>query len=233
MPIPPNPVTGRRRSAWGRVLVGIERGLLACGVLALSLQAAACASATATQHAARTEFERQLAVRLAAEQHDLSDWDATRIQRFEASRSQPVAPLARLEIPDAAVSVMVLDGTDDWTLNRAVGRIEGTAPVDGTGNLGIAGHRDGIFRGLRHLQVGDVMTLTSLEGIHRYRVESLRIVKPSEVEVLDPTPHASLTLVTCYPFYFVGDAPDRFIVHARRVGFEAHPDAASPHLAAR
>ena len=228
----PNSVNPKR-SGWYPVLAWLERCLIVCGVVGISLYAAACASATATQHAARSAFERQLDARLRAETHDLSEWDATRVARFEAALDHPVSPLARLEIPEAGVSVMVLEGTDDWTLNRAVGRIEGTADIDVQGNLGIAGHRDGIFRGLRHLQLGDALTLTSLQGIHRYEVESLRVVRPSDVEVLDPTPHASLTLVTCYPFYFVGDAPERFIVHARRVGFRAHAPQAAPHLAAR
>jgi sortase A len=112
------------------------------------------------------------------------------------------------------------EGTDDWTLNRAVGRIEGTARPGEPGNLGIAGHRDGFFRGLRHTEVGDEIRLTTLDGVGRYRVVELAVVEPESVAVLAPTADPTITLVTCHPFSYVGDAPRRFIVHARRVSFE-------------
>ena len=112
-------------------------------------------------------------------------------------------------------------GTDKRTLDRAVGRIEGTAQPGEPGNMGIAGHRDGFFRGLRKLEVGDEIIFTTLEGVAHYEVTSLRVVKPEAVEVLDPTEQPVLTLVTCYPFYYVGDAPNRFIVAARRVRYDA------------
>jgi sortase A len=221
------------RSAWRRGLLVLERVLTVVGVLLLGLYAAACAEAGATQRAAGRSFDRALASRLALEQHDQSEWAPGRVERFEMARLVPVAPLGRLEIPAAGVSVMVLEGTEESVLDRAVGRIEGTARLGEVGNLGIAGHRDGIFRGLRHLEVGDTLTLTSLDGSSHYVVDTLRVVAPRDVEVLDPTPHKSLTLVTCYPFYFVGDAPRRFIVHAREVRFEPWSDTNLPHLAAR
>ena len=126
-----------------------------------------------------------------------------------------------LDVPEAAVSVMVLDGTDEITLNRAVGHIEGTANPGEHGNVGIAGHRDSFFRGLRKLEVGDEIVFTTLEGRSHFEVTRLEVVKPEAVEVLDPTEHPTLTLVTCYPFYFVGDAPSRYIVSARQVRHEA------------
>ena len=109
---------------------------------------------------------------------------------------------------------MVLDGTDELSLTRAVGHIEGTARPGSPGNVGIAGHRDSFFRGLRHLEVGDALSLTTLDGVTHYEVENLDVVEPTAVEVLDPTDYDALTLVTCYPFYFVGSAPERFIVRA-------------------
>jgi sortase A len=113
--------------------------------------------------------------------------------------------------------VPVLEGTDELTLNRAVGHIEDTARPGVDGNAGIAGHRDGFFRGLMNLVAGDAIELESLDGTESYRIERTWIVNPDDVSVLDPTPGRSLTLVTCYPFYFIGSAPQRYIVRAVRV----------------
>ena len=110
----------------------------------------------------------------------------------------------------------VLEGTDDWTLNRAAGHIADTAAPGSEGNSGIAAHRDGFFRSLKDVRVGDLLELETLRGIARYRIERTWIVEPEDVSVLDPTPGAAVTLVTCYPFYFVGSAPQRYIVRAVR-----------------
>ena len=117
----------------------------------------------------------------------------------------------------------MFEGTDDLALNRGVGWIAGTArPGEaGNGNIGIAGHRDGFFRGFKDILLGDEVELSTLEGVSFYAVDSIEIVSPDNVTVLRPRGVPSLTLVTCYPFYFVGDAPQRFIVHAtlkRQVG---------------
>lgn len=125
--------------------------------------------------------------------------------------------LGRMEIPRLGVSVIVADGTDERTLRRAGGHIPGTSFPGRGGNIGIAGHRDTLFRPLRNIRENDVITLTTLAGEYRYRVMSTEIVSPSDVTVLQPDGHEVLTLVTCYPFYFVGPAPDRFIVRAERV----------------
>ena len=114
----------------------------------------------------------------------------------------------------------VLPGTDDATLDRGLGHIEDTALPGGVGNAGIAGHRDGFFRGLKDILPGDTIELDTLDRKEIYRVERTWIVDPSDVSVLDPTPAAAITLVTCYPFYFVGSAPQRFIVRAVRVDGE-------------
>ena len=108
----------------------------------------------------------------------------------------------------------MLPGTDDFVLNRAVGYIEGTALPGKDGNSGIAGHRDGFFRGLKDIAAGDAIELETLDSRQQYRVERTWVVDPEDVSVLDPTPIRSLTLVTCYPFYFIGPAPQRFIVRA-------------------
>jgi sortase A len=119
-----------------------------------------------------------------------------------------------LRIPGIKLEVPVLAGTDDWTLNRAVGHIEETAMPGADGNSGIAGHRDGFFRGLKDVHVGDELVLQTRGADERYLVERIWVVDPEDVSVLDPTPTRALTLVTCYPFYFVGPAPQRFIVRA-------------------
>jgi len=128
--------------------------------------------------------------------------------------------MAVLRIPRLRLEVAVLPGTDDATLDRGLGHIDDTALPGADGNSGIAGHRDGFFRGLKDILPGDTIEIDTLDRKQVYRVERAWIVEPSDVSVLDPTPSASLTLVTCYPFYFVGSAPQRFIVRAVRVGSE-------------
>ena len=112
----------------------------------------------------------------------------------------------------------MLPGTDDFTLNRAVGHIEDTAMPGTDGNSGIAGHRDGFFRGLKDVGPGDAIELETLRGKEVYHVERVWVVYPEDVSVLDATPTRSLTLVTCYPFYHVGPAPQRYIVRAVNAG---------------
>jgi sortase A len=125
--------------------------------------------------------------------------------------------IGRLEIPRLAVSVMVVEGINHSILRRAAGHIPGTSLPGQPGNVGISAHRDTFFRPLRNIRENDVITLTTLLGEFHYRVVSTRIVDPREVAVLKPGAGETLTLVTCYPFYFVGPAPDRFIVHAERI----------------
>jgi sortase A len=125
--------------------------------------------------------------------------------------------VGRLVIPRVGVSVMVVEGVDDKDLSRAAGHIPGTALPGEPGNVGIAAHRDTFFRPLRSISRNDAITLSTVEGSYRYKVVSTRIVKPKDVQVLAPTADDTLTLVTCYPFSFIGSAPDRFIVKAQRV----------------
>jgi sortase A len=126
-------------------------------------------------------------------------------------------PLAELSIPRIGLSAVVLQGSDEHTLRQGAGHIE-TTPLPGeSGNVAIAGHRDSFFRPLRNVQVGDDIWLNTPNSPVHYRVSSFRVVDPTEVSVIQPTDDAVLTLVTCYPFYFVGSAPDRFIVRASLV----------------
>jgi len=125
--------------------------------------------------------------------------------------------IGRIEIQRLEVSVIVMEGVDKITLRRAVGHIPGTGLPGQPGNVGLAGHRDTFFRPLRNIHNNDIITLTTLRGEYRYRVVSTRVVAPREVSVLKPNGNEILTLVTCYPFYFVGSAPNRFIVRAERI----------------
>ena len=129
----------------------------------------------------------------------------------------PDGLIGRLEIPHLELSVVVLEGTRSKTLRRAVGHISGTALPGHAGNVGIAGHRDTFFRPLRNIQPDDLITFTTPRGEYRYRVVSTKVVSPDNVAVLNSDGNEVLTLVTCYPFYYVGPAPDRFIVRATRI----------------
>jgi sortase A len=146
---------------------------------------------------------------------DMSAWDKERVRAYKKSlSSQTGAPIAVLQIPRIHLTVPLLDGTDDLTLNHAAGRIAGTAGPGEQGNIGIAGHRDGFFRGLKDVRLGDAIELRTSKGTDKYVVDQIRIVTPDDVSVLRPRPAPSLTLVTCYPFYFIGSAPRRYIVMA-------------------
>lgn len=125
--------------------------------------------------------------------------------------------IGRIGISRLGISVMVMEGDSEATLQLAAGHIAGTALPGQPGNVGIAGHRDSFFRPLRNIREGDIVTLTTPGGEFRYSVASTRIVRPDDVSVLDSDSREILTLVTCYPFYFVGPAPDRFIVRAERI----------------
>ena len=128
-------------------------------------------------------------------------------------------PLGRLEIPRLGLSVMVAEGIQASVLRKAVGHLPGTPLPGPSGNVAVAGHRDRHFRPLKDVAPGDEVLLTTPDGTFRYRVEWTRIVDPQDVHVLDATEEPTLTLVTCYPFYYVGNAPDRFIVRAHQIGW--------------
>jgi sortase A len=131
-----------------------------------------------------------------------------------AGRVEPGALIGRIEIPRLAVSAVVFAGSDAETLDRAVGHVPGTALPGAPGNVGLAGHRDTFFRRLKNVRPDDEVVITTLNGTFRYRVEGTRVVEPTDVWVLDPTPAPALTLITCYPFTYLGSAPQRFIVRA-------------------
>lgn len=148
---------------------------------------------------------------------DLSSWSESRITAYRQAALSGGAPEAILRIPSLDLEVPVYAGTAERNLNRGAGRIEGTAPAGSGGNVGIAAHRDGFFRPLKDIRLGDTLYLDTPRTRTEYRVTFTKIVEPYAVEVLNDTPQAAVTLVTCYPFYYVGAAPKRFIVRAEVV----------------
>jgi len=146
-------------------------------------------------------------------------WDGQRILAYKKSLGVKMTPtLAVLRMPAVGIEAPVLEGTSDAAMNRGVGHIEGSALPGESGNVGIAGHRDGFFRALKDVKVGEVVELERQTGAgikrDEYRVERISVVDPSDVSVMAATNDATLTMVTCYPFYFVGSAPQRFVVQA-------------------
>lgn len=219
-------IAKQTRNAW----TWIERVLLVSGLALLvaygaarlegyfSSQAALQRISTAT--GLSTPASENATEEIAPSGTDFSLWDAHRVRAYRQDLKSTTAPLAVLRISKIGLTAPMLDGTDALTLNHGLGRISGTAQPGGLGNLGIAGHRDGFFRGLKELGPGDTIDLTTPNGIDHYVVDQIEIVKPNDVHVLGPRATPSLTLVTCYPFYFIGSAPQRYIVHASHTGFE-------------
>jgi sortase A len=146
---------------------------------------------------------------------DLSLWSTKRIHAYTSSLALKLdRPLAVLSIPKLRLTAPVFEGTDSLTLNRGLGRIGGTAAPGEEGNIGIAGHRDGFFRPLKSIAPGDAIELATARGLDVYIVDRINITDPADVRVLESRSRAELTLVTCYPFNFIGSAPKRYIVQA-------------------
>jgi sortase A len=135
-------------------------------------------------------------------------------------RPSPNALIGRLSIPRLHLSAMVREGVDRKTLKLAVGHIPATALPWQAGNVGVAGHRDTFFRGLKDVKTGDEIRFSTLSGDFQYVVESLTVVEPDNAGALAPSSDNVLTMVTCYPFYYVGDAPRRFVVRARQASLQ-------------
>jgi sortase A len=183
------------------LLVLLKRLLLIAGIGTLTYAGVLAAESYATQHYEALKFDRAL-------------------HQPEVFRNvTPVggAPIGRLSIPTVRISAIVLEGDDSATLNAAPGHIPGTALPWEKGNVAIAGHRDTFFRNLETIHTGDSITLMTLRGTYDYQVESTQVVDPSQTEVLKASATPILTLVTCYPFHFIGPAPKRFIVRSHLV----------------
>jgi sortase A len=212
------------RSTITRTLSGFERILALSGLLLILAYLTVGIYRAVYSRATIRAFWRDQAVtssqpgssfRRNAEIPDFRLWSPQRIKAYQASLIANIpSPLGDLTVPSLRIEVPVLEGTDELTLNRGVGHIDGTPLPGEGGNIGVAGHRDGFFRGLKDIRVGDSVDLYTQHGNTRYVVDEIRIVPPEDVSVLGPRSRPSITLVTCYPFYFVGSAPLRYIVHA-------------------
>jgi len=181
----------------------VQRAFFACAVLLLGYSGLVLLDTWAFQRRESMDLDRML--------HD----------RRTASAGAPAAAtdglVGRLEIPRLGLSTIVVEGVDAKTLRRGIGHIPGTALPGEAGNVGLSAHRDTFFRPLKDLKIKDEIQLSTLTGDFKYQVESLMVVKPRDVGVLAPSHDNVLTLVTCYPFFYIGAAPERFIVRARQV----------------
>ena len=242
-----------RKGQGMRWLRQVEFLLLVAGVLMLAFYAASRVRSAALSNAELQRFKTQQrvlvtgprGVALSTAAPDFSLWSEKRIKEYQESLAAQFSPaIGILRIPKINVEVPVLEGTDDLILNRGVGHVNGTAYPGENGNVAIAGHRDGFFRGLKDLVVGDKIEMITLQQTETYVIDRITIVEPTDVSVLQPRPHSSLTLITCYPFYFIGSAPQRYIVQAfikdspitsgeARVGFERGLGAMSQPVVTR
>ena len=209
----------------GKGLAILEGSLRAVGAVLLILYGAALMHRQVSSRLALREFDKTRSI---AREHsqiphesgddqnlDFSLWSAKRVQAYRETRLvQRVSPVAVLRLEKLKIRVPVFEGTDELALNRGVGWIAGTARPGDTGNIGIAGHRDGFFRALKDIAPGDEIELSTTGGAAVYTVDRIQIVDPDNIDVLKSRGVPSLTLATCYPFYFLGDAPKRFIVQA-------------------
>jgi len=196
------PADKSRRAAI--VLRLLEALLLTTAVLALGWYGTVRIAATREQ----ASLSREL---------DLSRASIERTSLSIATADAPIAPhapVARIEVPRLKLSAVAREGIDVRTLRIAVGHIPGTALPGPSGNAGFAAHRDTFFRPLKQVQPGDDVIVTTRRGTYRYVVTRTRVVEPADISVLDPTAEPTLTLVTCYPFDYIGSAPKRFIVQA-------------------
>jgi sortase A len=200
-----------------------ERFLLAIGLMLLAIWAGARFYRAVASRAAIGRFQAEDTAPnrsvtldpISSSRIDFQLWSIKRIAAYQDSLTKKTdMPLAILRIRKISLEVPVFNDTDDLTLDRGVGRILGTAQIGQPGNLGIAGHRDGFFRGLKDIELGDTIELQQPGGTDRYAVSQIQVVAPEDTYVLKQQSEPTLTLVTCYPFYYVGSAPKRYVVTA-------------------
>lgn len=206
----------------------LEKTLWIVGVVCIGIF---CSHLVASESARSNDIDAYRAALALPADREHSDpeqslWSEGRIAAYEESLTKETSEiLGILEIPRLKLEVPVYDGASDLHMDRGAARIDGTAMPGEPGNLGVAAHRDGYFRALKDIELGDELKITTENGLEEFVVLELRIVDPSAVEVLDPTDEQSVTLVTCYPFYFVGHAPERFIVRAVKRDHSTHQES--------
>jgi len=197
------------RSRMDRVARSIERSLMAVGVT--------CLLWAGTSWLSGVVYRIEQSVLLEQGDHTLDRHDGDRAAIVGVAASESPVAIGRLEIRRIGLSAVVAEGDDEKTLKVAVGHLSDTPLPWQEGNTALAGHRDTFFRPLRRIRTGDQIDLATRYGTFRYRVTRLTVVNPDEVWVLEPSAAAALTLITCYPFDFIGPAPRRFVVHAERI----------------
>jgi sortase A len=197
----------------------IDRSLIAFGLGCLMFYAVVTAQTAIYQRRAKAEVSAMIAARRLSE--------AAAAHRPVPETAPPSAPvmkgdvIGRVEVPRLRLSAAVAEGDDDSTLGKAVGHLPDTPlPWEQNGNVALAAHRDGLFRPLKNIRLNDEVRVVTAQGEFSYRVRNTQIVDPDDVWVIAPTPGPTLTLITCYPFSFVGHAPHRFVVRAERVDGE-------------
>lgn len=190
----------------------LQRALIAIGIACLVFYSVVTVHTWRYQRAAKSEIDRMTSI------------DRARPAAAVEGATRPVKPLAtgeligRVEIPRLRLSAAVAEGDDDKTLGKAVGHLPDTPlPWHRRGNVALAAHRDGLFRRLEHIRLNDDVRMITPRGEFHYRVTKTHIVDPDDVWVIAPTATPTITLITCYPFSFVGNAPRRFIVQAQLV----------------
>jgi sortase A len=196
-----------------RILSCVEGVLLACGLLAFGYCAFVMVQSRVFQRQQNQELDQLIQSRAIPAIHRLPQG----------------ALVGRIEVKRLGLSVAVVEGTDEALLAKAAGHIEGTSLPGEDGNVAIAAHRDTFFRPLRNIRKNDIIGVTTPNGAYRYRVVEVGVVTPDTVSVLTSSGGQVLTLVTCYPFTFIGSAPDRFIVRAEEVETPVQPEASLAH----
>ena len=197
---------------------------IGAGLLLIAIYLVPTVYGTVMSHLALAQFR--------ASGHANRLWDSARIRAYQRSLAVSFpAPEAILRVPKAAIEVPILEGTDDLTLNRGVGHIPGTPLPGHSGNIASTGHRDGFFRGLKDITTGDTIEVVRHNQTDRYLVRNIKIVLTSDTSVLNQTDDSTLTLITCYPFYYVGSAPQRYIVQASLISPNSNDNQSSAILA--
>ena len=201
-------MSARTKLCWCSNICLLAGGILLAGFAIVQVQV------HAFQSRERRAFAAQLLAVLRARARAARAKQASALLRA----ATPGSVIGELEIPRLRVNALILEGDNSTELRRGAGHIPGTAlPGFPSGNMAIAGHRDTIFRPLRNIRTGDLILVRTVAGTYSYSVQYARVVTPNDVPVLGGTRERELTLVTCYPFYYVGSAPNRFIVRARAV----------------